>query len=496
MDYYKDSFLLERIFAKATKTFFKVIKKVPGVETQIQKEKDKVVKEFKKKLYSESRIYEIPSKGADSDTLLAQIKTAIENESKTWKNGRVSGAVYVPTKENEKHMKFVNEIFSICSLTNPLHADIFPTVRKIEADVISMTCSLLNGGVKTVCGAMTSGGTESILMAVKSYRDARSDIINPEMIIPITAHCAFDKAAHYFKVKVIHAPITKNYQVDVNFMKNAINKNTIMLVGSAPNFPHGIIDPIEDIAKLAKSRGIGMHVDGCLGGFMLPFLRKLGYDLPPFDFSIDGVTSMSADTHKYGYAPKGTSVILFRNTDIRKYMFFSQTDWPGGLYASPTMAGSRSGAVVAACWASLMFLGQESFMKYAKIVADAREKMVMGIKEISGLYVLGQPKAMVVAWSSDTIDIYRLADGLHKKGWNLNALHKPKCMHICITALWSSDVVDKFLIDLRESSETLIKNPNAYEGGVAPMYGIAASLPDRSIVNDILISYVDALLDT
>jgi len=309
----------------------------------------------------------------------------------------------------------VNEIFSLCSLTNPLHADIFPTIRKIEADVISMTCSLLNGNVKTVCGAMTSGGTESILMAVKTYRDSRSDITNPEMIIPITAHCAFDKAAHYFKVKVIHAPITKDFTVDVNFMKNAINKNTIMLVGSAPNFPHGIIDPIEDIAKLAKSKGIGMHVDACLGGFLLPFLRKLNYVLPPFDFSIDGVTSMSADTHKYGYSPKGTSVILFRNSDIRKHMYFSQTEWPGGLYASPTMAGSRSGAVVAACWASLMFLGQESFTKYAKVIADAREKILAGIEGIPGLRVLGQPKAMVVAWTSDNFDIYRLADALKKK---------------------------------------------------------------------------------
>jgi len=393
-------------------------------------------------------------------------------------------------------MKFVNEIFSICSLTNPLHADIFPTIRKIEADVISMTCSLLNGGVKTVCGAMTSGGTESILMAVKSYRDARSDITNPEMIIPITAHCAFDKAAHYFKVKVIHAPITKDFTVDVNFMKNAINKNTIMLVGSAPNFPHGIIDPIEDIAKLAKSKGIGMHVDACLGGFLLPFLRKLNYVLPPFDFSIDGVTSMSADTHKYGYSPKGTSVILFRNSDIRKHMYFSQTEWPGGLYASPTMAGSRSGAVVAACWASLMFLGQESFTKYAKVIADAREKILAGIQGIPGLRVLGQPKAMVVAWTSDNFDIYRLADALKKKGWSLNALHKPACMHICITPLWTSDVVDKFLEDLIEIAKILTKNPKAFDGDVAPMYGVAASLPDRSIVNDILLSIIDALLDT
>jgi len=256
---------------------------------------------------------------------------------------------------------------------------------KFEAEVVAMTASML-GADKTgdeIVGSVTSGGTESILLAMKTYRDRARDrkgITEPEMVVPSTAHAAFDKAAQLFNIKIIRVPIGDDYRADVEATRKAITKNTIVIVGSAPPFPHGIIDPIEELSELARQAGVGFHTDACLGGFLLPWAERLGYDVPPFDFRLPGVTSISADTHKYGYAPKGSSVILYRGRALRHYQYYVITDWPGGLYLTPTFAGSRPGALSAACWAAIMAMGEQGYMEAAKRILETAAVITSGRK--------------------------------------------------------------------------------------------------------------------
>ena len=263
-------------------------------------------------------------------------------------------------------------MYAISSQANPLHADLWPSTVKYEAEIVAMTANML-GGVEGVCGTVTSGGTESILLAMKVYRDRAYDrgIEHPEMIVPSTAHAAFDKAAHYFRIEKVTVPVGPDGRADVNATEAAITGDTAVIVGSAPCFPNGLIDPIEALAALAQARDLGFHTDGCLGGFVLPWAEKLGYPVPPFDFRVPGVTSMSADTHKYGYAAKGTSVVLYRDADLRHYQYYKTASWAGGLYFSPTFAGSRPGALSAACWAALVTMGERGYLDATRRILEA-----------------------------------------------------------------------------------------------------------------------------
>jgi len=358
-----------------------------------------------------------------------------------------------------------------------------------------MTAEMMNGDAE-VCGAVTSGGTESILMAVKTYRD-KCKFKNPEMIIPVTAHAAFDKAANYFGIKIIHVPITKEFVVDVKAIEAAITKNTIMIVGSAPEYPHGMVDPISQLAAIAKKRNIGMHVDCCLGGFVLPWVQKSGVDqgaIPMFDFRVDGVTSISADTHKYGYTTKGTSVVLFKNEDLRRHMFFVQPNWPGGLYASPTMAGSRPGGLVACCWASLVAIGEQGFLENSKSIWQTAQKIKHGIKKIPALELLGDSCSTVVSFTTSRFDVFKLCDAMSSKGWNLNNLQKPNGIHICCT-LKHVGMEDIFLKDLLDSVNLVENNPKAFPDGMAAIYGMTASFPDRTTISELASTYLDAVLE-
>ncbi len=295
------------------------------------------------------------------------------------------------------------------SQSNPLHADLWPSACKFEAEIIAMTGSMLGARdtADEICGSVSSGGTESILLAMKSYRDqAREErgTGEPEMIVPETAHVAFDKAAQYFNIKLIHVPVDEDFRADLTAVKDAINRNSIVIVGSAPSFPHGTIDPIEEMSTLALEAGIGFHTDACLGGFVLPWAEKLGVPIPSFDFRLPGVTSISVDTHKYGYAAKGSSVVLYRNRELRHYQYFVATDWPGGLYFSPTFAGSRPGALSAACWAAMVSIGEAGYIEATGRILETAEKIKAGISTIPELKVLGDP-LWVIAFASPTLDI-------------------------------------------------------------------------------------------
>ncbi len=336
------------------------------------------------------------------------------------------------------------------------------------------------------------------MLAMKTYRDRARElkgIKHPEMIIPTSAHAAFDKAAQYFGIKPVRVPVGPDYRADFAATERVITKNTIVIVGSAPCFPHGVIDPIEALSELARSRGIGFHTDACLGGFVLPWTEKLGYPVPPFDFRLPGVTSISADTHKYGYAAKGTSVILYRGRALRHYQYYTVADWPGGLYFSPTFAGSRPGALSAACWAALVTMGEAGYLNATDKIMQTATTIKKGIATIPELHILGDP-LFVIAFASDELDIYRVMDAMGHKGWSLNGLHHPAAVHICVTLRHTQPrVAERFVTDLRDAVAQVKAQPNA-KGGMAPIYGMAATIPFKGMVTDLLKRYIDLLYST
>lgn len=473
------------------------IKMVPGVKGYIDAEKQKVVEKLQSGSKSKRDGWrsELPREGLGG-AVIEKLKQEKSNDV-VWQ-GKCSGTVYIGGSESEGHFSLINEACSMFAHTNPLHLDVFQTVAQCEAEVVAMTAALLGSKNKSsggeICGNMTSGGTESILLAVKSSRDymkAKKGIKRPEMIIPESAHSAYDKAAQYFNIKLRRVPVNKNFQADVKAIRQQFNKNTVLIVGSAPGFPHGIIDPIEELGELAYSYGICFHVDLCLGGFVLPFARKLGYPIPPFDFSVKGVTSISADVHKYGLAPKGTSVVLYRNHDIRKHQFVAVTEWSGGLYVSPTIAGSRPGGLIAGAWAALMALGLEGYLENTKAIMEVSKRIQKGIKEIPELFIIGRPDMTIVAFGSNDLDIFEVNDIMSSKGWHLNALQRPNSIHICIT-LQHAPVFEDFLRDLKESVQTVKENPGPINGGLAPIYGAAGKIPDRGMVQELLVNYMDS----
>ncbi len=496
---------LEQVGQDVLGTLFRYAKRVPGVRARIEAEYDKLMVELRKaaKPYAGElpALRRLPEQGRPREAILAEMEALREREEGRWQEGYVSGAVYHGDPE---HVAFLERAYALASQTNPLHSDLWPRIVKYEAEIVAMTASLLGGGdhrasdpEQEICGTVTSGGSESILLAMKTYRDrarAERGITAPEMVVPVTAHAAFDKAAQYFRIKQVKIPIDDDCRADVDAVRRAINRNTIVVVGSAPAFPHGVIDPIAVMSEMARTRGVGFHTDACLGGFVLPFAEKLGYPVPPFDFRLPGVTSMSADTHKYGYAAKGTSVVLYRGRALRRHQYYTATDWPGGLYFSPTFAGSRPGGLSAACWAAMVSIGEAGYLDATRRILETAAVIREGIREIPGLRVMGDP-LWVIAFASDEVDIYRVMEFMTHRRWNLNGLHKPACVHLCVTLRHTQEgVADRFLSDLRAAVEHVRAHPEE-KGSMAPVYGLAASIPVRGAVSDLLRAYLDVLYE-
>ncbi|KAJ3348747.1 hypothetical protein GGF32_006029 [Allomyces javanicus] len=415
-----------------------------------------------------------------------------------YKKGQISGAVY---HGGDELSALITEAYGLFSSTNPLHPDVFPGVRKMEAEIVQMVVRMFHGEPDG-CGALTSGGTESILMACKAYRElARIErgVTEPEMVVPETIHAAFDKAAHYFGIKIVKIPLGDDFRVRLDLVKRAITKNTIMIAGSAPNFPHGIIDDLQGLSNLAVAHKIPMHVDCCLGSFLMAFIEETGFEVPPFDFRLPGVTSMSVDTHKYGFAPKGSSVIMYHSKAYRKHQYFVEPNWTGGIYASPSIAGSRPGALIAGCWATMMSMGRSGYLDATKkIVGTAREIAQRIRDETPMLEVIGNPLVSVVAFRASRtapahLNVLAVNDAMSQRGWNLNALQYPAAVHIACTLL-TVGRVDQFMADLKDAVEAVLHHPEQFTSGSAAMYGMAAAVPDRSIVNDIVVGYLDLCL--
>ncbi|KAK4486059.1 hypothetical protein RD792_008724 [Penstemon davidsonii] len=455
------------------------VKLVPGVKRYIDAEKQKVVDKLQGSGKSKRDGWrtELPKAGLGVGVIDKMKDEKLKDVS--WQ-GKCSGTVYIAGNEQEGHFSLINEACSMFAHTNPLHLDVFQSVVRFESEVVAMTAALLGSHEKTaggqICGNMTSGGTESILLAMKTSRDymkSKKGIVRPEMIIPVSAHSAYDKAAQYFNIKLWRVPVSLDFRADVKAIKRHINKNTILELG-----------------ELASTFGICLHVDLCLGGFVLPFARKLGYPVPPFDFSVQGVTSISVDVHKYGLAPKGTSVVLYRDHEIRKHQFVAVTEWTGGLYVSPTIAGSRPGGLIAGAWAAMMSLGLEGYLENTRQIMEASKRIEKGVREIPGLFIIGRPDMTLVAFGSDIMDIFEVNDAMSSKGWHLNALQRPNSLHICVT-LQHVPVVEEFLKDLRDSVQTVKANPGPINGGLAPIYGAAGKMPDRAMVKDLLVDFMD-----
>ena len=493
--------LLSRLNPRLVARIEKHLRKLPAVRAKI----DQDTAELMQTLESELKPYrnelpntrKIPMDGKQMDAILDNMAALQTRETDGWKDGYVSGAVY---HGDTAHIDFLNKVYALHSQTNPLHADVWPSISKYEAEIVAMTAGMLGGNQAgdEICGTLSSGGTESIMLAMKTYRDrarAERGIRRPEMVVPITAHAAFDKAAQYFNIKMVRIPVDHNYRADVRAAARAVTRRTVVMVGSAPSFPHGMVDPIAELSELARQRGIGFHTDACLGGFVLPWAADLGYPVPSFDFQLPGVTSISADTHKYGYAAKGTSVILYRGQELRRYQYFTITDWPGGLYFSPSFAGSRPGALSAACWAAMVRIGQKGYRDATRRILETADFIKTGIRTIPELFILGDP-LWVIAFGSRTLDIYRVMDAMSHRGWSLNGLHRPSCVHLCVTLRHTQPgVKERFVEDLKAAVAEVKSAPEA-DGGMAPVYGMAATLPLRGVVSNILKAYMDVLYKT
>jgi len=374
----------------------------------------------------------LPEHGRSHDDVIAELRAMAAEEDAFWETGKCSGTIYCGDHD---HYAFMNEAFGLFAHVNALQRDMCPSQTRFEGEIIAMALDLMHADGNAV-GLVTTGGTGSICHAVLAYRDyARSirGITQPNLIKPETAHPAFDKACHLFGVELRRAPVDpETTLVRLDWVADNIDDDTVAIVGSACNYGYGTIDPIAELGELALERGAGLHVDACLGGFILPFGQELGYDIPLFDFRIPAVTSISADTHKYGYAFKGTSTVLFRDKALRNAQYFFQTSWSGGKYCSPGMDGSRSGGLLAATWAAMVSLGREGYRRYARSIFETSAAMQDAVRSHPELRILGRP-SFLFSFTSDEFDVYHVNDFMRTRGWRFNGQQYPNALHMAVT---------------------------------------------------------------
>ncbi|MEM9132684.1 MAG: aspartate aminotransferase family protein [Actinomycetota bacterium] len=392
----------------------------------------------------------LPDHGRPVDDVVADLVEKRRNDVR-WEDGRAFGMVY----DGGPGVHEVAERAAALYLhENALNTKAFPSLGEIQSEVVGWTASLLNGP-DTASGFLTSGGTESILCGVKAARErgrAERGITAPEMVVSTSTHAAFHKAAHLFGLTLHAVPVRDDWTADVEAMADLVNDNTVLVVGSAPQYPQGVVDDIPAIAALAASVGANCHVDACMGGFVLPFAERLGRNVPVWDFRVEGVTSISADVHKLGYAPKGVSVILHRTKELRRYQTFVFDDWLGGFYASPNLQGTRSGLPMACAWAVMQHLGVEGYVELTRVTLENADRMRAGIRALDGLTVLGDGDVHLVALAADPadpdpVDVFALADALQRRGWFHDRQTPPDSLHSTVSNS-NTGVIDSYLTDL------------------------------------------------
>ncbi len=388
-----------------------------------------------------------------------ELKTEMINRGSgdaKWREGKT--AVYV-FNAGEDVAQVQKEAYTLYMSENGLGPAAFPSLKQMEDEVIGMGLSLLHAP-ETGAGSMTSGGTDSITMAIKAARDYhRSKHDTPaiqklNIVVPFSAHPAFDKAAQMMDLEIRRIACGQNLLADPAAMSAAIDANTMMIVGSAPCFPYGLIDPIEALGQIAERENKWLHVDACVGGYIAPFVRMNGTDIKPFDFEVSGVSSMSADLHKYGYCAKGASSVLFRSEDLMSHMIFDCDGWPGGRMITPTLSGTRPGGAISAAWAVMNYLGIEGYKTKQKMVTDARETIEAGVRAL-GFEILGTPKVGIVAFSHPTENVFAIYKQMYKRGWFTSLTTEPRSLHLMLSP-FHAEVTDIYLRDLKNSLEKVI----------------------------------------
>ncbi|RLV94982.1 Sphingosine-1-phosphate lyase [Spathaspora sp. JA1] len=485
---------------------FSYLLKLPPLRNKVEKELTASISHIEEVLMKNDKellqFPKLPDQGYGKESIVQELDKLQNLKHSDWNNGRVSGAVY---HGGQELLELQSEAYHKYAVANQLHPDVFPGVRKMEAEVVSMVLDIFNAP-ETGCGSTTSGGTESLLLtglAAREYGRRYKGITRPEIIAPVTIHAGIDKACFYFGMtlhKVDLDPVT--YQVDISKVKRLINKNTVLLVGSAPNYPHGIIDDIEELSKLAVRYNIPLHVDACLGSFIVSFLErsKVHGDriLPKFDFRLPGVTSISCDTHKYGFAPKGSSIIMYRNSKLRECQYYISSGWTGGMYGSPTLAGSRPGALMVGCWATLVNFGKQGYEDSCRNIVQASMKLKAALQNdvtlSNYLEIIGDPIASVISFKvketeTNNINIYELGDLLNGLGWHFSALQNPAGLHFAITKL-TIPVIDDLVADLVKSTKEAVgkrKSNPKITGDTAAMYGVAGSVQTSGVADRLIL---------
>jgi glutamate/tyrosine decarboxylase-like PLP-dependent enzyme len=394
----------------------------------------------------------LPAQGTPHLDLIARMRQRKQADA-DWRGARTFSLIYPAGDEVDAVLHDANNLYLYENALNPFR---FPSLADMEKEVVAMTARLLNTPPEG-SGTMTSGGTESIVQAVRVARDrarAERQVTDPTLVIPYSAHPAFAKAAKYFDLTLVHISLADDLRADVGEAERLIDDRTALVVGSAPNYPHGVVDPIPELAALAEARGVPFHTDSCVGGFLLPFMERAGYDVPPFDFRVPGVSTMSADVHKYGFCTKGASIVLHRNGDhVLTYQAFLYEDWPGGLYGSLALAGARPASPIAAAWAVMNFLGEDGYVKLISQTVEAARAIRRGIED-AGLVMIGEPIGPVMAFGSPTaeIDIMAVGDVMDDKGWHLDRQHGPDALHMMLSPAHAG-IVDELIEDLRFAVE-------------------------------------------
>ncbi|GMI34453.1 hypothetical protein TeGR_g3720 [Tetraparma gracilis] len=469
---------------------------IPGVAGVLEAEKTKALADIEKDMLGDGDADAntiIPKKGVPSGELM-KMGEALKLTHSGFKSGQKWGGIYHTAGSESTHLQ--SSFWGMFNSTNTLYPGTFPAIRKFEAEIISMVASMCSPPSVPVVGLLSSGGTESILLAALAYREqglARG-ITSPEIVCCETAHPAIHKACKYFGIKLVKCPMDSKCAMTAATAKPYITSSTVALYASAPTFPHGVVDDIPGLSDLALARGIGLHVDNCLGGFLLSFMKSNGLLHKPFDFEVPGVTTMSVDLHKYGGSNKGNSVCLFRTEELRQSTYMPSWDGCEGLYVTPTIQGSRSGATISAAWSTLMNTGVNGYDVVAKNHHSTLEKARAAVEAIDGIELLVTPDAAILPMvaSDKKIDIYLIASRMEKKGWNLFTGQNPPCLGLCIGDVHLK-MLDTWVKDLTESVAHVQAHPDEKPTGNAAVYGSASTIPD-DLLDSILRSYVDISL--
>lgn len=408
----------------------------------------------------------MPATGESFDDVIAALEEFRSGDVR-WRDGRAFTLAYnagpdVLAVAEEAYRRFATE--------NGLNTHAFPSLQRIQSEVVAIVADWLQGG-SDAAGFITSGGTESLLLAVKGSRErgrSERNITTPNVVLPTSAHAAFEKACHYFGVESRRVPVRADWRADVAAMEAAIDENTVMLVASAPQYPQGVIDPVAEIAALADHRDINCHVDACMGGVTLTYLARLGYPIPAWNFEVPGVTSISVDLHKYGYSAKGCGVLVHRSKALRAHHTYVTTNWLGGMYGSSGVLGTKGGGPWAAAWAVLHYLGDEGYLRVTAEARRACDTLTAAIESIPELALRARPDSTLLAFGGrDGLDVFAVADELWRHGWYVDRQGPPDSLHCTVNAVHST-VIDEFIVALRSAVQNVKRQQTT---GSAGAYG-------------------------